>query len=149
MSQHENKEIHDSDHIIDTCIFCKIVRGDIPAVKVYEDGETLAFMDIHPNHKGHVLVVPKDHVENIYGIPAETAARLMVAVQKLSVAIKNAVDADGINISMNNESAAGQIIWHAHMHIIPRYNEDGGYVGTYTYIAGEMEEIAEKVKAEL
>lgn len=132
------------------CIFCKIVSGEVPAVKVYEDGEVLAFMDIRPNHKGHTLVVPKDHIENIYGMPAETAARLMVAVQKIAVAVKNGVDADGINISMNNESAAGQIIWHAHMHIIPRYNEDGGYLGkTYTYVAGEMEDIAQKIQAEL
>jgi histidine triad (HIT) family protein len=128
------------------CIFCKIVQGEIPAVKVYEDDEILGFMDIRPNHKGHTLVIPKDHIENVYGMTAEISARLMIAVQKIAVAVKNAVDADGINISMNNESAAGQIIWHAHMHIIPRYNEDSGYVGTYTYIAGEMEEIAQKIQ---
>lgn len=131
------------------CIFCKIISGEIPAVRVYEDDETLAFMDIKPNHKGHVLVIPKDHVENIYGLSSEMAARIMITVQKLSIAIKNAVDADGINISMNNESAAGQIIWHAHMHIIPRYNEDGGYTGSYTYIGGEMEEIAKKIQEEV
>lgn len=131
------------------CIFCKIIQGDIPAVKVYEDSEILAFMDIKPNHKGHTLIIPKDHIENIYGIPAETAARLMIVTQKIAVAIKNAVDADGLNISMNNESAAGQIIWHAHIHVIPRYNEDGGYTGKYTYIADEMESIAQKIQAEL
>lgn len=131
------------------CIFCKIIQGEISAIKVYEDAEILAFMDIRPNHKGHTLVIPKDHIENIYGMTAEISARLMIAVQKIAVAVKNAVDADGINISMNNESAAGQIIWHAHMHIIPRYNEDGGYAGTYTYIAGEMEEIAQKIQQEL
>jgi histidine triad (HIT) family protein len=132
------------------CIFCKIVSGSIPAVKFYEDDEILGFMDIHPNTRGHALVIPKDHVENIYGLTAEISARLMIAVQKISVAIKNAVDADGINIVMNNESAAGQIIWHAHMHVIPRYNEDEGYIGKkHTYIAGEMEEIANKIKTEL
>ncbi len=132
------------------CVFCKIVSGEVPAVKVYEDSEILAFMDIKPNHKGHVLVIPKDHIENIYGLSAELSARLMIATQKIAVAVKNGVDADGVNIVMNNESAAGQIIWHAHMHIIPRYNEDGGYLGkAYTYLAGEMEEIAQKIQAEL
>lgn len=138
-----------NNHEQEDCIFCKIISGEIPAVKVYEDSEVISFMDIKPNHRGHILVVPRDHVENIYGLSSESAARLMIVVQKLSVAIKNAVDADGINISMNNESAAGQIIWHAHMHIIPRYNEDGGYEGSYTYLSGEMEEIANKIQGEL
>jgi histidine triad (HIT) family protein len=139
----------DKNHTPENCIFCNIVAGTIPAVKVYEDTETLAFIDIHPNHRGHTLVIPKDHIENIYGLSAELSARLMINVQKLAVAIKNAVDADGINISMNNESAAGQLIWHAHIHIIPRYNEDGGFKGKHTYITGEMEEIAQKIQDEL
>lgn len=134
----------------DTCIFCKIVRGTVPAVKFYEDDEILGFMDIHPNTKGHALIIPKDHIENIYGMSQEMAARLMMAAQKVCVGIKNGVDADGVNIVMNNESAAGQVIWHAHIHIIPRYNEDGGYVGKkYTYITGEMEEIAKNIQEEL
>ncbi|MES2623486.1 MAG: HIT family protein [Patescibacteria group bacterium] len=145
-----NKETHDEDAIKADCIFCKIVSGEIPAVKIYEDDETLAFMDIQPNHKGHTLVIPKDHYENIYGLPPETAVRMMLTVQKLAIAVKNGVDADGINIAMNNESAAGQLVWHAHMHIIPRFNEDGGYLGKkYTYIGGEMEEIADKIQKEL
>ncbi len=151
MTQNENnKEVHDHDAIAKECIFCKIIRGQIASVKIYEDDETLAFMDVHPNTRGHALVIPKDHFENIYGLPAETAARVMITVQKIAVALKNAVDADGINIVINNESAAGQIIWHSHTHIIPRFNGDDGYFGKkHTYIAGEMEEIAEKVKAEL
>lgn len=143
MSNHTHEETKE-------CIFCKITKGEIPAVKVYEDNEVLAFMDIHPKHPGHTLVIPKDHIENIYGMPSETAARLMIVVQKIAVAVKNAADADGINISMNNESAAGQDVWHAHMHVIPRFNEDGNYVDLkHTYMAGEMEEIANKIQAEL
>ncbi len=145
-----NTEVHDEIEIETNCLFCKIARGEVPAVKLYEDDDTLAFLDIHPNHRGHALVIPKHHFENVYGLPAETTCRLALTSQKLAIAIKNAVDADGINIVMNNESAAGQIIWHSHTHIIPRKNEDGGYLGTkYTYVAGEMEEIAEKVKKEL
>lgn len=150
MIQNDNKEIHDHDAIKADCLFCKIAQNKITAVKTYEDDETLAFMDIYPNTRGHMLVIPKDHFENIYGLPAEIAARVMITVQKLSVALKNAVDADGVNIVMNNESAAGQMIWHSHIHIIPRYNDDKGYLGQkHIYITGEMEEIAEKVKAEL
>lgn len=150
MTQNDNKEIHDHDAIKADCLFCKIIRGEVGSVKIYEDDETMAFLDIHPNTRGHALVVPKDHFENVYGLPAEIAARVMLTVQKIAVALKNAIDADGINIVINNESAAGQIIWHSHTHIIPRFNEDQGYLGQkYTYIGGEMEEIAEKVKAEL
>ncbi|MEN9604611.1 MAG: hypothetical protein RJB39_296 [Candidatus Parcubacteria bacterium] len=145
-----NTEIHDETQIHANCLFCKIVRGEVPSVKLYEDEETLAFLDIHPNNRGHALVVPKTHFENIYGLPAETLCRIALTSQKVATALKNAVDADGINIVMNNESAAGQMIWHSHTHIIPRQNEDKGYLGQkYTYIAGEMEEIAEKVKKEL
>ncbi len=151
MTQNENKEVHDYDAIKKDCIFCKLVRGDIPSGKVYEDDDTFAFLDSFPTAKGHVLVVPKEHYENIYSFPAETAARVMITVQKLAVAVKNSMDADGVNIVMNNESAAGQIIWHGHIHIIPRYNDDGGYVDKKkeVYIGNEMQEIAEKVKAEL
>jgi histidine triad (HIT) family protein len=145
MPQHTHTDQEQAD-----CIFCKIVAGNIPAVKFYEDDEILGFMDIYPNTRGHALIIPKDHIENIYGIPAEIAARLMIAIQKISVALKNAADADGINIVMNNESAAGQMIWHAHVHIIPRYNEDSGYIGQkHTYIVGEMEKIAKKIQGGL
>lgn len=145
-----NTETHDEDTIIANCLFCNLAKGKVPAVKLYEDEDTLAFLDIHPNTRGHALVIPKAHHENIYGLPVETFARTMMTVQRVAIALKNALDADGINVVMNNESAAGQMIWHAHVHIIPRTNEDGGYVGKkYTYIAGEMEEIAEKIKLEL
>lgn len=145
-----NTEVHDETEIHTNCLFCKIARGEVPAVKVYEDDDTLAFMDLYPSTRGHVLVIPKHHFENIYGLPAETACRLMITTQRVAIALKNAVDADGINIVMNNESAAGQIIWHSHTHIIPRQNDDKGYLGPkYTYIAGEMEEIAEKIQKEL
>lgn len=152
MSQNDDsmKTTHDQSQIEADCIFCKIVRNEIPAVKIYDDEETMAFMDIRPNHRGHALVIPKGHFENIHSIPAEDLCRVILVAQKVANAIRNSLDADGINIVMNNDSAAGQEIWHAHIHVIPRYNEDGGYLGKkYTYIAGEMEEVAEKIKAEL
>lgn len=109
---------------MDNCIFCKIIKGEIPAHKVYEDGDTLAFLDINPVHEGHTLVIPKDHFENIYGLPPEICAKLSLVAQKIAIALKNSVDADGINIIMNNEQDAGQVFFHAHLHVIPRKQND-------------------------
>ncbi|MEI6490470.1 MAG: HIT family protein [bacterium] len=132
------------------CIFCKIAAGEVPATKIYEDAEVLAFMNLHPTNKGQVLVIPKDHVENIYGLSEEMAARMMLVVKKLAIAVKNGVDADGVNLIMNNEEAAGQQIFHAHMHIIPRFNDDGLKSWPASdYLEGEIEEWGEKVKKEI
>lgn len=109
----------------DTCMFCKIVNNTIPAHKIYEDEYTIAFLDIMPTHPGHTLVIPKDHFENIYTTPTELYCRIQMTVQKLSLAVRNGVNADGINIISNNEPAAGQVIFHSHVHIIPRHNNDG------------------------
>ena len=121
----DQKDIHDSEKEVQNCVFCGIVAGTVPSYKLYEDDETIAFLDIQPNHPGHTLVVPKTHVENIYGMSDEIACRVAMTVRKLAVAVKNATNADGINIISNNESAAGQVVMHAHTHIIPRFNEDG------------------------
>ena len=132
------------------CIFCKIVAGEVPATKIYEDSEVLAFMNLHPTNKGQVLVIPKDHIENIYGFSEEMAARMMLIVKKMAIAVKNGVDADGVNLIMNNEEAAGQQIFHAHMHIIPRFNDDGLKSWPASdYNEGEIEEWGEKVKKEI
>ncbi len=132
---------------MEECIFCKIVSGNIPAYKVYEDKETLAFLDINPVHEGHTLVIPKDHFENIYSIPPETLARLTLTTQKMAVAVKNAVEADGINIIMNNEKDAGQIVFHAHFHVIPRKHNDGlANWPQKPYEAGVASTLQEKIK---
>lgn len=133
------------------CIFCKIVAGEAQTAKVYEDDETLAFIALHYNaNKGQVLVIPKDHVENIYGFSEELAARWMLTIKKIAIAVKNALDADGVNLIMNNEEAAGQAVFHAHMHIIPRFNDDGLTIWPpHDYAEGEIEEFREKVKKEI
>jgi histidine triad (HIT) family protein len=135
----------------ESCLFCKIIQGDIPAVRIYEDETVLAFLDIRPVHKGHVLVIPKDHFENIYTIPAELWCRVLLTVQKISISVKNALSADGINIVMNNESAAGQQIFHAHIHVIPRENEDGLLHWPHKEYTDENEalQIANKIKTNL
>ena len=141
------KETHDDTTIIENCIFCKIVRNEIPAIKIYEDEYTVGFLDISPNTRGHVLIIPKTHFENIYGLPVEEWCYVNITAQKIAIAIKSSLSADGINIKMNNESTAGQDVFHAHIHVIPRYNDFDE--NKYTYIAGEMEELAEKIKTDL
>jgi histidine triad (HIT) family protein len=105
--------------MFESCTFCKIVRKEAPASIVYEDEEVIAFMSIRPINVGHTLVVPKKHYENIYEISEEETAYLYKVVKKLSHAVKQAVDAEGIRIVQNNGEAAGQVIFHMHVHIIP------------------------------
>ena len=132
------------------CVFCKIIDGSIPAYKVYEDDETLAILDINPTNYGHTLVIPKDHTENLYTISPELLCRVSLTVQKIAIAVRNGTDADGINIIMNNESAAGQIVNHAHIHVIPRLNDDGlRHWPHKEYKEGDKEVYMEKIKAEL
>ena len=131
-------------------IFEKIVEGEIPCDKLYEDNETFAFMDINPNTKGHSLVISKKPYKDIHEIPDEIAGAIFKTIKKLAGAIKRAVGADGINIVMNNNESAGQVVMHSHIHIIPRFKNDSGYHGKrYTYKEGEREEIKNKIIKEL
>ena len=107
------------------CVFCKIIKREIPADKIYEDNNFFAFLDINPNNPGHTLVIPKNHYENIYSLPDEILCDIGPIVKKISIAVKKGVNADGINIIMNNDIAAGQIVPHAHFHVIPRFADDG------------------------
>jgi len=103
----------------ESCIFCKIAQKEAASNIVYEDEKVIAFMSIPPINVGHTLVVPKKHYENIYEIPEEDVAYLYRIVKKLSHAVKKAVNAEGIRIIQNNGAAAGQVIFHLHVHIIP------------------------------
>jgi histidine triad (HIT) family protein len=111
----------------ESCTFCKIVRKEVPASIVYEDEEVIAFMSIRPINVGHTLVVPKKHYENIYEISEEETAYLYKVVKKLAHAVKEAVGAEGIRIVQNNGEAAGQVIFHMHVHIIPM-NKDHSWL---------------------
>jgi len=132
-------------------IFEKVISGELPHYKIYEDEETYAFLDNFPSAYGHTLVIPKNPYKNIYEIPSEIAGKLFQNVQKISVAVKKAVEADGINILMNNEVAAGQgVLNHAHIHILPRFENDKGYQDNHvTYPEGEAQKIADKIIANL
>lgn len=107
------------------CIFCKISGGEIPSKTIYEDGEFRVILDISPATKGHALILPKEHYANIYEMPEETAARVMILARKLAVHMKETLKCDGLNIVQNNGEAAGQTVFHFHMHLIPRYKQDG------------------------
>ena len=108
---------------MDDCLFCKIVKGDIPCYKVYEDKRVLAFLDINPFSRGHVLVLPKEHYENVIDIPSDLYGYLFEVVKKVSVRIKERYNPEGIFINQNNGRRAGQSIFHAHVHIKPFYED--------------------------
>ena len=135
-------------HMKDTnCLFCKIVAGEIPAEKVYEDADTLAFLDIKPVNPGHTLVIPKDHYENVFEAPEEVWGKVMQSVKKVAHAMKNGLPVDDLNIAMNNGKHAGQVIFHAHVHVIPRYEGDGFELWHgKDYAEGQSKIIAEKIK---
>lgn len=132
---------------MDECLFCKIVEGAIPCEKVFENEHVFAFLDIHPINRGHTLVIPKKHATSIYDIAQEDFKHLMSAVRELAPRIGEAVEADGINIGMNNDRAAGQVVFHAHVHIIPRFNDDGfkHWYGT-PYKDGEITNVGEALR---
>ena len=132
-------------------IFEKIIERIIPATIIYEDEYTLAFLDAHPINPGHTLVVPKKHSKNIYDTDVETIRAVAETVQKIAIAIKKATKADGINIHQNNDAAAGQIIFHTHTHVIPRFEGDG-YVhwrNSTEYNKEMISQIAQEIKNNL
>lgn len=129
------------------CLFCKIVTGEIPAEKVYEDEHALAFLDINPINIGHTLLIPKKHTQNIFDTPSETLQNIMPALKIISSAVKNGVGADGLNIINNNEGPAGQLVYHLHLHVVPRFQGDGfTHWHGKNYNDGEMSATAEKIK---
>jgi histidine triad (HIT) family protein len=123
------------------CIFCKIIDGEIPAVKVLDEELVVAFMDINPSSKGHMLVVPKNHAENIFEIPESDLAALIKAVKRCAKAGKEALKAEGITILQLNGTASDQIVPHLHIHIIPRWLNDGLPISSWEMKPGDMEEI--------
>jgi len=136
-----------SEHASEACIFCKIIKGEIPSTKIYEDKEVLSFLDINPANKGHALVIPKKHYETLIDIPEKEIGKIMEAVQKIARMIEKNLKPDGYNILMSNHEAAEQVINHAHIHIIPRYKTDN-FKLTWTHKKYEEKEI-EAVKKKI
>src|SRR3989338_3000338 len=111
---------------MENCIFCKIIKGEIPNYTVYDDDKTLAFLDIAPRSPGHTVVIPKSHVEKVADLSDEAAKALLPAVKKTAAKIEAALKPDGFNIGWNDGAAAGQVVPHLHIHILPRWTGDGG-----------------------
>ena len=137
---------------MNNCLFCKIAAKEIPATIVYEDDDVLVFMDIGPIIKGHALVIPKQHYDPITDTPDEILAKMHVTAKKIAAAQMNAFGADGVNIMQNNGKAAGQEVEHIHVHVIPRFANDGHRWNwnprKYDDVE-EMNELAEKLQQQL
>ena len=116
-----------------SCIFCRIAQKQVPASLVYEDEKVVAFLDIKPLNEGHTLVIPKAHYESIFEIPQNLAAYLHGVTKQIALAVKKATGADGISIIQQNGKAAGQDIFHLHVHVIPRY--EGQKLPSFSAIA--------------
>ncbi len=133
------------------CVFCRIIRGELPAVKIYEDEYVVVFLDKYPINPGHTLIVPRRHAERLDELSDEEATALIRVAKWLAPRIVKAVDADGYNVVTNNGRAAGQVIFHVHLHVIPRFHGDGCRFdckrNTPSY--RELAEIGEKIRKEL
>jgi len=134
------------------CLFCKIIDGSIPSTKIYEDDHVYAFTDISPVAKGHTLLIPKHHCQDLFEMPEEVARNLYAVAPKIANAIKAAFQPIGLNTINNNGAAAGQTVFHYHLHFIPRYDEKEG-LGliwqTQKYSPEQLSEVAESIKANL
>ncbi|MBT3701750.1 MAG: HIT family protein [Alphaproteobacteria bacterium] len=124
------------------CIFCKILEGDIPAYKLFEDEHTFAFMDINPLNDGHALIIPKDHHPNIFDTPTNVLAPLMETTQRIARAIQNSIAPDGINILQANGHGAAQSVFHVHFHVLPRKNGDDAKLN-WGLRPGDMDHISD------
>ncbi len=137
---------------MDECIFCKIVRGEIPSTNLFESGNVLSFLDVMPASKGHALVIPKKHYSTLLDMPHEELKEAMEAVQKVAAAVMSSVEAaEGFNVIQSNREVAGQVIPHVHFHIIPRSRGDNL---NFAWEHGkaeqkELEKYAELVKGKL
>lgn len=135
----------------ETCIFCKIVRKQAPASQIYEDKAILAFLDIRPLNMGHTLVIPKEHYVDIFDTPAELLGQMHIASKKVAAAVKSATDADGISIIQQTGKAAGQDIFHIHLHVVPRF--EGQKLPRFSELKeverSKLDDMAEKIRRRL
>ena len=131
------------------CIFCKIAAGDIPSATLYEDDDFRVILDIEPASKGHALILPKEHYANLYELDDELAAKALVLAKKMITKLTDILGCEGYNVLQNNGTAAGQTVFHFHMHLIPRYDGDDVVIpwNTLSYAEGEAQEVCVKIKA--
>ena len=125
------------------CIFCKIANGEIPSTTLYEDEDFRVILDMGPATRGHALLLPKEHYANLFELDDELAAKALVTAKKVAARMKDALGADGFNLVQNNGEAAGQTVFHFHIHLIPRYEGDSVGLGWH------MGELTDEVKNEI
>lgn len=130
------------------CIFCKIANGEIPAKTIFENEDFRVILDVAPATKGHALILPKNHYRNLLDLPENTAEEVMKIAKKTSILMKDRLGCDGINIIQNNEEAAGQTVFHFHMHVIPRYCSDNQKISwsPLNPTGEELEDVLAKLK---
>lgn len=129
------------------CIFCKIANGQIPSKTLYEDEDFRVILDLGPATEGHALILPKEHAANLFELSEELAAKALLVAQKIAVRMKNTLGCDGLNLVQNNGEAAGQTVSHFHVHVIPRYKNDGQNIN---WVPGspsqkELEAVCQKI----
>ena len=131
----------------DNCIFCKIANGQIPSKTLYEDEDFRVILDLGPATEGHALILPKEHAANLFELSEEQASKALLVAQKIAVRMKNTLGCDGLNLVQNNGEAAGQTVSHFHIHVIPRYENDGQNIN---WVPGspsqeELEAVCQKI----
>lgn len=131
----------------DNCIFCKIANGEIPSKTLYEDDDFKVILDLGPATKGHALILPKNHADNLYELPDEDASKVLVLAKKMATQMTEKLKCDGFNLVQNNGETAGQTVKHFHMHLIPRYENDGQKIA---WVPGEpTQEELEEIKKQI
>lgn len=131
------------------CIFCKIIAGEIPSAVVYEDDDFRAILDVNPASRGHVIILPKNHAANIFELSEEDASKVFVVAKKIAEALKKTYSCDGVNILQNNGEAAGQTVFHLHVHVIPRFENDGIDMQWVPGETPDLETVAAEIKKNL
>lgn len=129
------------------CIFCKIINGEIPSTTIYEDDQFRVILDLGPATKGHALILPKEHYANIYEIPDDTLSGVILLAKKMAMRMTDKLHADGFNLIQNNGEVAGQTVMHYHMHLIPRYHQDGQHIlwNSKSVSQEEMDEVRSQI----
>lgn len=137
--------------VSDSCIFCRIVKGGLPSTRVYEDDAAMAFLDVNPISRGHTLVVPKGHYATLLDLPEDISRKMLPVLTRIGKAVMAATGAGGFNCLQNNFAAAGQVVFHSHWHVIPRFEGDGliQWPHKAQLDAAAREAVAEAIRAAL
>lgn len=133
------------------CIFCKIANGEIPSATIYENSDFRVILDVAPANRGHALIIPREHFKDIFDIDALTAGKLFSLATEVARAMKSVLHCDGMNIVQNNGIVAGQTVFHFHLHLIPRYENDNVNIGWQPgdSAPGELQELAKEIRKKI